>query len=176
MDEIEEGQINTGFDRGIDYKEIKDKLLTAMNKLYEMLKNNDGKLTSRKLMYTIISLIQLKCGSRISEAVKAFILFIKKGIKDKIIVRISKTGALKIGKDGKKKRAKVRYRYMVWPTWISNEIYEALKNNDIVNSLIESSTLKKRVLDYLARNFDCNTHSLRYACINFMINEKKVCY
>ncbi len=174
MDEIEEGQINTGFDRGIDYLAIKEKLITAMNKLYVILQEEDKKLAISRLVYNTISLIQLKCGSRISEAVKAFIIFINKGIKDKIIVRISKTGALKVMKSGEKKRSKVRYRHMVWPKWISNNVYELLKNNEMVQDLINSGTLKKRVLDYLARNFECNTHSLRYACINFLINEKKI--
>ena len=92
MDEIEEGQINTGFDRGIDYGTIKEKLIIAMNKLYEMYKEEEKKLTVNRLVYNTIALIQLKNGSRISEAVKAFVIFINKGIGDKIIVRISKTG------------------------------------------------------------------------------------
>lgn len=174
MDEIEEGQINTGFDRGIDYGTIKEKLIIAMNKLYEMYKEEEKKLTVNRLVYNTIALIQLKNGSRISEAVKAFVIFINKGIGDKIIVRISKTGAIKVMKTGKKKRSKVRYRKMAWPKWISDDIYNLLKNDEIVNDLIRVGTLKKRVLDYLARNFECNTHSLRYACINFMINEKKI--
>lgn len=174
MDEIEEGQINTGFDRGIDYENIKEKLITAMNKLCEIYKEEEKKLTISRLVYNTIALIQLKNGSRISEAVKAFMIFINKGIGDKIIVRISKTGALKVMKSGQKKRSKVRYRKMMWPKWISNDIYDLLKNNKFIDDLIGVGTLKKRVLDYLARNFDCNTHSLRYACINFMINVKKI--
>ena len=139
-----------------------------------MLENENKRMTVCRLVYNIIALIQLKNGSRISEAVRAFTIFINKGIQNKIIVRISKTGAIKIMKNGIKKRAKVRYRKMIWPSWISDKSYNLLREHDIVKYLIKTNRLKKRVLDYLSRNFECNTHSLRYACINFMINDKKI--
>ena len=33
--------------------------------------------------------------------------------------------------------------------------------------------IKKRVLDHLLKYYSCNTHSLRYAYINFMIYNQK---
>jgi len=33
--------------------------------------------------------------------------------------------------------------------------------------------LKRRTCDYLLRGFDCNTHSLRYACINYLLYDQK---
>ncbi len=55
--------------------------------------------------------------------------------------------------------------------WIEFEITPEL--NDYLNA-IPIINLKQRVLDFLLTNFKCNTHSLRYAFINYMLYEKKV--
>ena len=62
---------------------------------------------------------------------------------------------------------------MMWPSWIPIRIYDMLIDNKDVEELIKCGRLKKRVLDYLLINFSCNTHSLRYAFINYMIYVKK---
>lgn len=174
MKDIEEDieleiEISRGFDRGIDYETIKKKLIKCLDKLYAKYLEKPTNVGIKRLVYTIISMIQLRCGSRISEAVKAFILFMKNGIDKRVIVKVSKTGAIKVKKDGTKFRTKVKGREMKWPDWINKEIYEVVKNNKTTKDIIKAGTLKKRVLDYLLINFECNTHSLRYAFINYAI-------
>lgn len=174
MDEIEEDiKINNGFDRGIDYKVIKEKLLKCINNIYKKYQEDPSDIGIKRLVYAVIALIQLRNGSRISEAVKAFILFIKNGINSRVTIKVSKTGAIKVKKDGKKFRTKVRAREMMWPSWISPNIYELLKDNPVVQNVIATGKLKKRVLDFLLVNFNCNTHSLRYAFINYALYDLK---
>lgn len=170
MENIEDDiKISHGFDRGIDYETIKKKLIKCSNKLYEEYEKKPTNICIKRIVFTTIAMIQLRNGSRISEAVKAFISFMKNGISNRVMVKVSKTGAIKIKKDGTKFKTKVRGREMMWPSWINTNIYDLLKNNEIVEQQIKADTLKKRVLDYLLINFDCNTHSLRYAFINYAL-------
>lgn len=120
-------------------------------------------------------MIQLRCGSRISEACSAFVLFCKKGFDCKVTVKIAKSETTKYKTVGKKKQlitTKARFRNMIFPEWVDAselraDLCERLKD-------IPFDKLKKRVLDYLLRYFNCNTHSLRYACINYLIYEKNL--
>jgi len=175
MEDCGEEKVPVGFDRGVDFEDIKNRLLEKLTKLHDKL-FVDGEtkiLTLRKITYIVIALLQLRNGSRISEAVKAFIKFINDGINRRVTVKISKTDAIKVTKNGEKKRSKARFREMMWPKWIPSEIFDLLSDNKEVDKLIKSNRLKKRVLDYLLINFKCNTHSLRYAFINYMIYVKK---
>lgn len=178
--EYEEQQVAKGFDRGIDFITIKDKLIKAYEDLMDHLSGLEithikyvGKKNRlyNRLIYTIIALIQLRCGSRISEAVRAFRKFINLGkINTKIVVKISKSESKKRKKDtGEEFTTKARYRKMIFPSeWIK-------LNPDNIGDLkffsdhIEDIRMKKRVLDYLSHYFNCNTHSLRYAFINHML-------
>lgn len=166
---MEEKVIGHGFDRGIDYQNIKKKLVKRAKYILACLQHKKKNIQIKRLIYLIVACIQLRNGSRISEAVKSFFLFMKNGIDKRVIVKISKTGAIKTNKKGEKIRTKERFREMTWPNWISNEIYEILANCKLVNIFLSTGTLKKRVLDYLRINFNCNTHSLRYAFINYAL-------
>lgn len=168
-----EENINRGFDRGIDYEDIKNKILKKMYDVYNKYTEKNTKIGIKRLIYCVIALIQLRNGSRISEAVKSFEIFINNGKEKRVVVKISKTGAIKIKKNGEKITTKVRTREMMWPTWVNNDIYNLLKNNILVKEIIKSGKLKKRVLDYMLINFKCNTHSLRYAFINYALYELK---
>ncbi len=182
---IIEEKIDHGFDRGLDYADIKKKLIDKFNELEEQiakLDENDKaydrrkKVLSNKLIYCLVSLIQLKNGCRIIEACKSIkIFFNKENIKDKILVKIAKSESTK-SKEKKGKtirfKTKPRFRKIVFPSkWINFEITPEIKgyleNIKIIN-------LKQRVLDYLRKYFQCNTHSLRYAFINYMLYEKKI--
>jgi len=170
MDNIEdEIKVATGFDRGVDYDTMKAKLIKCIDKLYEKYINEEKNITVKRLVYALIATIQLRNGSRVSEAVKAFILFMKYGIEKRVVVKISKSGAIKVMKDGKKKKTKVRTREMMWPQWLNDGVYDILHDHKITEELIESGRLKKRVLDFLLINYECNTHSLRYAFINYAL-------
>lgn len=180
-DDIEEIELSKGFDRGIDYEPIKEQLKDHYNTLHNKLDNlHDSKhnvyvrksnLILGNIIHTIIPMIQLRNGSRILEACNAFILFCKKGFDKKVAVKIAKSESIKY-KKGKKYVTKARYRNMIFPDWIDI--------SDIEDQIIERTKslplhrLRKRVLDYLLRYFECNTHSLRYACINYLIYDKKL--
>ena len=71
--------VSGSFDRGLNYETIKKKLIKRMNKLYEKIQEKYTNIGMKRLVYSVIAIIQLRNGSRISEAVKAFILFIKNG-------------------------------------------------------------------------------------------------
>ena len=167
MEDIEEeSKISHGFDRGVDYDVMKDKFINCINKLKEKIDKDNKPIDIKRLVYCTLASIQLANGSRISEAVRAFVIFLKRGIGKRVEVKISKSGAIKVMKDGNKKKTKVRYREMQWAPWITDDVYQIMKDNEIVEAMIEAGTLKKRTLDFLLINFECNTHSLRYAFVN----------
>jgi len=169
MDEIEEEiNVNCGFDRGVDYEEMMNNFKKRINKVYDKYMDKKADINIKRLVYLVVASIQLANGSRISEAVKAFILFLKYGIKSRVTVKVSKSGALKVMKNGEKKRTKVKGREMQWPPWVESNIYQLLKDHKegLIKKIIDAGTLKKRTLDYLLINFNSNTHSLRYAFIN----------
>lgn len=184
--DIDDRMYNTGFDRGIDFSDIKASLMMAyeetlgkINTLSESTKNynsNERKLTN-KLIYIIVAMIQLMNGSRISEACKAFQCFIDNDRFDKIVaVKLSKSETTKYKDDGESFKTKIRYRKLIFPTnWLENPV----DKKDLIKIIkpylekIKEDILRKRVLDYLIKYHDCNTHSLRYAYINYMIYDQK---
>lgn len=204
-DEIIEPKIAKGFDRDVDFGPMKESLIKAIKELYPKLYKRDKYLVtvSNKLIYCLIAIIQLRNGSRISEAINAFRLFLQKGIDDldsKVVVKISKSGGIKtktidnvkpmktgdtninvIGKERVKYLSKIKYRKMMFPkSWL----IAAIDTNDKITKLFDhlkertsyindkDVRMRKRVLGYMLRNHNSNTHSLRYAFINYMINEE----
>lgn len=176
----EENNIKQGFDRGVDFLMIKNKLLQHIEKLYLEFDNcpyeKKKKFIVNKICYTYIALIQLRNGSRISEACDAFCDFYSLDNLDlKVIVKIAKSSGKKYNVKTKQNiEKKARYRKMVFPEWIDRTKFDNFMNYPTVSDLIQSERLEKRVLDYLLLYFQCNTHSLRYSYINFMLNEKKI--
>lgn len=177
-----------GFDRGIDYEPIKKKLLDEFNrqlKIYSIGKNT--KRASRSLIYLLIELIQLRNGSRITEAINAFKIFAKKGIEQRVTVKICKSETKKKVwklnqekniKEQKEIMTKLRTRDIMFPKiWFNKldiDIYKLI--NKLSNShteLINDKKLKITICKYMIHNFDCNTHSLRYAFINYMLYKEK---
>lgn len=175
--EVIEG-VDHGFDRGIDYKEIKQRLIDKYKEQLKALDDNNMSVYDRKCMvhkqiYCLTAMLQLCNGSRILEACKAIkIYFDKKNFTEKILVKIAKSECTKINRDGDEYTTKARFRKMRFPNgWIEFELTKELEN---ALEKIKVINLKQRVLDYLLKYFDCNTHSLRYAFINFMLYDKKV--
>lgn len=171
-----EPKINQGFDRNIDYEVIKNKLVrryTKIRKTYKELEGWKRKMAVNKLIYLTIAMIQLRNGSRISEACSALRLFVEReNVKDKVIVKIAKSEGMKYNRAKKEKVAmKARFRKIMFPSWIDSKIIKIIKENH--SDFIKDARLKKRVLDYLLLHFDCNTHSLRYAFINYMLYDQK---
>jgi len=60
-------------------------------------------------------------------------------------------------------------------SWFTNcEIYELIKKlNNMHEKLINSDSLNVAICKYMIHNFKCNTHSLRYASINYMLFKQK---
>lgn len=179
--EEEEPQIAKGFDRDVDYEKMKAKLIKAFGKIEKEIDNLDEEdktyITKRrilmhKLIYVTIAMVQLRNGARILEAVKATKLFLKTREFDKrVTVKLAKSETTKCKKDGKKYVTPARYREIKFPSnWITLEYPKDMR---FYIKYIENDRLKKRVLDYMLRYHDCNTHSLRYAFINYMLYVKK---
>lgn len=181
--DIDDATYNTGFDRGIDFPEIKAKLIESydatiglLNLLTDENKHHNGcerKLVN-KLIYILIALIQLRNGSRISEACKSFYHFIEdKGFDKRIVVKLAKSETIKYKPDGEKFVTPKRYRKIIFPSnWIDDPS-DKIELMQYYLDKIHPSSLKKRVLDYLLKYHECNTHSLRYAFINHMIYIQK---
>lgn len=183
-------KVAAGFDRGFDYDDIKGKII---KKYYELInsiseldidKGNSEKkkkafeatkrILHNKVIYLITALIQLRNGSRCIESCAAIKLFFKKGnFDDKIIVKIAKSECEKRKKDtGELYVTKRRNRKVAFPNnWIDFELDDNFKH---YLDIITIKKLKQRVLQYLLSEFGCNTHSLRYAFINYMLYKKKI--
>lgn len=177
--------IKKGFDRDIDYTTIKKKLLKELKKrineykkiceLPDFLKKQPRII--HKIIYLLTCIIQLRNGSRISEAVDALFIFFNKhndNLKNKVIVKIAKSSSIKCKKGTQEKfKTKTRWREIIFPKWykISDFIIKHVKHH---LKSITKNRLKKNVLDFLLLNYECNTHSLRYAFINYMLYEKKI--
>ncbi len=164
--------IAKGFDRDLDFEDIKTKLLNTFDIIIH--KRNPKHIDFNQLVYITISLIQLRNGSRISEAINAFKLFMTDQSNDKVIVKIAKSESLKYNKTGEKIHTKPRFRKIMFPNkWITFDIMLNFYKVDPNLLDIDNDVLRKRILKYLLDHFKCNTHSLRYAFINYMLYIEK---
>jgi integrase len=128
------------WDKGVDYETIYTRLLRKI----ESVKSKTTKC------YLIIALIQLRNGSRISEAVRAFKEWIGTN-KTELYVRVSK-------------KKKEETRLMIIPQEILQYrllCVDLLDINDLV--------LRERIRATLHYYFKINTHSLRYAFITYLL-------
>lgn len=173
--------IERGFDRNVDYLVMKGRLIKALQgaiKKVDTVSCKMRRIVMNRIIYCLIAIIQLRNGSRISEAVNAMQLFIQAdNFKDKVTVKIAKSETLKYKKaTGEQYMTKIRHRRIVFPMrWFNaNKILPILKDVNSYILCIKQDRLKKRVLDYLRKYHKCNTHSLRYACINYLLYTKKL--
>jgi Phage integrase family. len=101
--------------------------------------------------YNAVLLIQLRNGSRVSEAVRAFKEFLRTK-RLELTVRLSKS-------------RRERVRVVVIPRELAStdlsECYELLDVSD--------KALRDRVVNYCRRRHKFNTHSLRYAFITYLL-------
>jgi cobalamin biosynthesis Co2+ chelatase CbiK len=175
-----EEEVAQGFDRNLDFNTMKKKLVKALNKEYIRYTKEEryyaGEKMVNKICYMIIALIQLRNGSRISEACKAFKKFLEsRNVKEMVTVKIAKSDGLKYNNKTKQKDLhKARFRKMIYPKWVPKYITSMIMHSTHLDEWIKSDRQPKRVLDFLLKNFDCNTHSLRYACINYLLNDQKI--
>lgn len=172
--------IKHGMDRGVSFNDIKEKLLRhleiLLHRLEVEMRPKQKKILTNKICYVFIALIQLRNGSRISEACNALgEFYAADNLDEKILVQLAKTTGMGYDRKLKKKvEKKPRYRKMQFPEWIDKEVFNEIMNIPHVPITLQSPRLEKRCLDYMRKYFLCNTHSLRYAFINYMLNEKKI--
>jgi integrase len=129
------------WDKGVDY------IAT-----YELILRNIKRLQYPSKCYFIISLIQLRNGSRVSEAIRAFKRWLITGNQE-IYVEVSK-----------KKNPEARL--MIIPSEIMDYRRECLEL-----STIGDRALRERVRWALYYYLKLNTHSLRYSYITFLLKE-----
>jgi integrase len=148
--------INGTFDKGVDYSQANEKFITEINNLVSQAYLNTHEL--KRLTYLVIALTQLQNGSRISETINAVKQFIMDHEQKVAIITIAKR------KDGFRRK-------ILRPEMFNKEILERIKP-EIKNDTIEE--LSKKIRMFLTRHYGWNTHSLRYALINYLAIEKKV--
>lgn len=164
----------TGFDRGINYEKTKNLLIkkfeeTDINTRKDGITDKRRHIYIRQLIYILVAMTQLRNACRVSEAVRAFMKYKKdETFLNSVIVKISKSDAAKKNKDGEMFKPKARFRKIVPQDWVLFD--EPLLLKELNN--IPISRLKQRTLDYLLK-LGFNTHSLRYARINYLLNTKK---
>lgn len=179
----EKYSIAKGFDRDVDYETMKKNIIDEYQKQYKKYIKTKGIRSAKTLVYLLILAIQLRNGSRITEAILAFREFINVGCQQIIQVKLCKSVSKKKAwvrsetnkniKEFKDITTKPRYRKMMFPvSWFSKTpiIHKLLKSLDSkYHTFINNNNMKKNVLNYILRKFNSNTHSLRYAFINYMI-------
>jgi integrase len=129
------------WDKGLDYETAYSVLLRKIH---------SAKNTKTRLCYFIIALIQLRNGSRISEAIRAFKEWVRTN-RTELHVRVSK-------------KKKPEERLMIIPSEITQ--YRLLCV-DLLD--IDDKVLRNRVRAVLHYYFKWNTHSLRYAFITYLL-------
>lgn len=147
--------INGTFDKGVNYSDAHKKFSDGINNLYSKDYINQHEI--KRLAYLVISLIQLQNGSRISETIEATRLFISDLELKIAVITIAKR------KDGFRRK-------ILLPELITSDILERIKL-EIKNDSVEE--LSKKIRMFLTRHYGWNTHSLRYALINYLAIEKK---
>ncbi len=167
--------METGYDKCIPFSDIKAKLIAEYQKLkksYQSTLTKFGKRTTmNKIIYLILAMIQLNNGSRIVEAVEGFYYFLNHGVTSPATVKIGKSERKTKSKNGEPMTTKPRHRQLRFPSnWID---FPMDIIGDIKTAIDGLTNLKKNTCMYLAREFDCNTHTLRYSYINLMLYEQK---
>lgn len=162
------------FDKGLDYTESKTTLLKTFNYIINKLCPTNKDID--RLIYLTVAMIQLRNGSRIIEATKAFYQFMNDLNCDCIQVKIAKSERkIYCKKTGAWIKTKPRFRKIIFPDWIDKivlEIFNEARPN-YFTKIKDIKILTNRILKYLIDNFKWNTHSLRYACINYLIYIQK---
>lgn len=128
------------WDKGVDYVSI-----------YNILRRNLHSKNKKDVCYSAILMIQLRNGSRISEAIECFKQYIISR-KSEIHVRV-------------RKKKKYEERLMVIPEELHS--LDLAQCSDLLS--VDDRKLRDRVRKYISRKYKINTHSLRYAFITYLL-------
>ncbi|MEM1831055.1 MAG: hypothetical protein QXJ97_05940 [Desulfurococcaceae archaeon] len=129
-----------GWDKGVDYASM-----------YNILRRNLHSKNKLDVCYSAILLIQLRNGSRISEAIETFKEFLITH-KNEIYVRV-------------RKKRKEDQRLMIIPEEI--QVINLTQCSDLLS--VDDRKLRDRLRFYLYHKYKINTHSLRYAFITYLL-------
>ncbi len=138
-----------GWDKGEDFDKIRNILIERLKEL----KDKEGVMNAKRLAKVVIYSIQLRNGSRISEALEAFYKFINGEFEEK--------DGKKVVKVRVRKKRDEDWRYITWPEWIPWYITNKLRKYNI---RISVQSLKSSCKRYTG----VNTHTLRYAFITYL--------
>ena len=177
---------NSGFDRGVDFRTMKKKLIKGFYEQLELFKKSKyTKSIGRSLIYILIEIIQLRNGCRITEAINAFEMFAKNGIEDLVEVKVCKSESKKkawvLNKEKNIKEltdviTRARMRKIRFPIkWLNktNDLAQFIKGLYDIFSHIFNRNLRGSICHFMLKKYNSNTHSLRYAFINYLIEVKK---
>ncbi|MEM4501773.1 MAG: tyrosine-type recombinase/integrase [Thermofilaceae archaeon] len=129
------------WDKGVDYVVMFERLVRLVKR----------EKRPRNRAYAFILLIQLRNGSRVSEAVRAFREYLASGRRE-VYVPLSK-----------KKKPEVRLMVIPDVEFDRASVVELLE--------VSEEALTKRVKMYAKNRLKVNTHSLRYAFITYLLKE-----
>ncbi len=132
------------WDRGVDFRVVR-------RELARLLREHLQRKAFRSYCYAAVLLIQLRNGSRVSEALEAALRFAEEGGRE-VQVRV-------------RKHKRETLRLMVLP--------EELKPRDlqVCRSILSEPRALERVKDYARKRLGVNSHSLRYAFITYLAKQ-----
>jgi len=132
---------------GVDYEKICGRILYAYREFRRQVRNGAGMRKRKAMAYCAALLVQVKNGSRVSEAIEALRKFCKR--KDRVVnVRV------------RKRKGDVEFRAMILPKEI------AIEDLNIIGEFVDNMT-RYRIYQFAKYHFGINTHSLRYAFITW---------
>jgi len=137
------------WDKGIAYEKLKTRIVGEIDKVRK--RENIKAVT--KLAYLIVYGIQLRNGSRISEAVEGFWKFMRREYREEMKRKIVEVVV--------KKKRKRETRELVYPEFIPFKLIEKLRKYNI-------DVKTKNAIVYCERFLGVNTHTLRYARITYL--------
>ncbi|MCD6348515.1 MAG: hypothetical protein J7L91_02705 [Candidatus Korarchaeota archaeon] len=153
MREIFEAPRQKGtWDRGIEYGLLRKRLM----RLYRRMREKAGKSRRyrKRLVHTLVLMIQLRNGCRVSEAVEALQKMVSTGQR-KVMVRVRKT------------KKEEKEREVVLP--------KSVPDSDLRLIREDTKTLTvDQVKSFCKYNLGINTHTLRYAFITHLAVEKGI--
>lgn len=137
------------WDKGVPYEELKKRIIDEIKKV----KDSDSLKSVTRLAYLIVYAIQLRNGSRISEAIDGFKTFLN----NKYFIRDGK----RIAKVRVRKKKKEESRELLFPEFISFNLVAKLRKYRVEVTVERAKAYAKRILGV-------NTHTLRYARVTYL--------
>ena len=157
MSKNDRNSLNYNFDRNIDYEIMNKQLTQDLKSLFKEIKISSSISKVKAMSNIIIAITQLRNGSRISESIEALELFMNDLTLKTAIITIAK----------RKDEAR---RELLLPKEVKKEMLEYLINYKVID-FNNKLKVQNKVRDYLNKYYDSNTHSLRYATINKLVDD-----